>query len=371
MNHTHSFWELDALQQPHDLVVVGAGITGLSSAYFYKKSHPGARVVVVEKGMYPEGASTRNAGFACFGSVTELMDDLEHDTEEEVRTRLLRRYQGLQGLRIILGDENIGFRQIGGFEIFKQEKIFKDAEKRIPMFNKWLYDAEGIKGVYRSTRINGYPAIVNRLEGALHPGKLIWTLKEIVRNEGIEFLWNSKVDHVEPGELVVNKRYKLKAQSILLATNGFTSQLLPEVKIKPARGYVMVTSELSECNWVGTFHYDRGFVYFRNLGDRILLGGARNLDIETEQTYEFGVNPRIRTWLKDFANDVLKLEKGWDIEWEWSGIMGFGPTKTPVIRCINDSIFVAAGFSGMGVALGMEVGNQAAQLIGDTALDLI
>ncbi|HKI44373.1 MAG TPA: FAD-dependent oxidoreductase [Balneolales bacterium] len=371
MNHTHSFWELDALQQPYDLVVVGAGITGLSSAYFYKKSHPGARVVVVEKGMYPEGASTRNAGFACFGSVTELMDDLEHETEEEVRTRLLRRYQGLQGLRIILGDENIGFRQNGGFEIFKEEQVFKRAEEYISLFNKWLFDAEGIRGVYRPTRINGYPAIVNRLEGALHPGRLIWTLKEIVRNEGIEFLWNSKVDHVEPGELVVNERYKLKAHSILLATNGFTSRLVPDIGIRPARGFVMVTSELSECNWVGTFHYDRGFVYFRNLGDRILLGGARNLDIETEHTYEFGVNPKIRTWLINFANEVLKLEKGWEVEWEWSGIMGFGPTKTPIVKCINDSIFVSAGFSGMGVSLGMEVGNQAAQLIGDTALDLI
>ncbi len=371
MNHIHSFWELDALQQPYDLVVVGAGITGLSSAYFYKKSHPGARVVVVERGMYPEGASTRNAGFACFGSVTELMDDLEHESEEEVRSRLLRRYQGLQGLRIILGDENIGFRQSGGFEIFSKEKVFKDAEKFIPLFNQWLYDAEGIRDVYRPTRINGYSAIVNRLEGALHPGKMIWTLKEIVRNEGIEFLWNSRVDSVEPGELIVNERYKLKAGSILLATNGFTSRLLPEVDIKPARGYVMVTTELSECNWVGTFHYDRGYVYFRNLGDRILLGGARNLDIEKEQTYEFGINPEIRSWLIDFANNVLKLEKGWEIDLEWSGIMGFGKTKTPIVECIRDSIFVAAGFSGMGVSLGMEVGNQAAHMIGYAALDLI
>lgn len=371
MNHTHSFWELDALQQHYDLVVVGAGITGLSSAYFYKKSHPGARVVVVEKGMYPEGASTRNAGFACFGSVTELIDDLEHESEEEVRARLLRRYQGLQGLRIILGDENIGFRQNGGFEIFDEEKVFKDAEQYIPLFNKWLLDAEGIRGAYRKTRVNGYPAIVNRLEGSLHPGKLIWTLKEIVRNEGIEFLWNSRVEQVKPGELVVNERYKLKAQSILLATNGFTSQLLPEIDIKPARGYVMVTSELSACNWVGTFHYDRGYVYFRNLGDRILLGGGRNLDKETEQTYEFDINPKIRTWLIDFANDILKLEEGWEIDWEWSGIMGFGPTKTPIVTCVSDSIFVAAGLSGMGVSLGMEIGNQAARLIGDTALDLI
>ncbi len=369
METVHSFWEMDALQHSYDLAIVGAGITGLSAAYFYKKSHPGARIVVVERGMYPEGASTRNAGFASFGSITELLDDLKHENEEGVRRRLLRRYEGLQGLRIILGDENIGFEQSGGFEIFDDETARKEALDSVPVFNQWLHEQTGIRDVFRQTRVNGYPAIVNSLEGGLHPGKLIWTLREVVRNEGVEFLWNTCVNRLEEGELLVNNRYKLKTRSILAATNGFISRLLPEIPVKPARGFMMVTSELAECNWVGTFYYDRGYIYFRNVGDRMLIGGARNLDFESEQTFDPGINPKIRSRLIDFAGKILKLEGGWKAEWEWSGTMGFAPTKTPIVKQVSDSIFAAAGYSGMGISLGMEIGSEAARMIGETEKD--
>ncbi|MEX2362790.1 MAG: FAD-dependent oxidoreductase, partial [Balneolaceae bacterium] len=116
--------------------------------------------------------------------------------------------------------------------------------------------------------------------------------------------------------------------------------------------------------WKGTFHFDRGYYYFRNVGeDRFLLGGARSLNIDVETTTEFGVNEIIKNHLIDFASTVLKLPEGWEIDQEWSGIMGFTKTKSPVLERAGEKCLVVAGLSGMGVALGMQLGKEAVEMI--------
>lgn len=56
-----SYWEKKNLIQ-YDLILVGAGFVGLSTAIHYKEKHPGRSVLVLERGVFPSGASTRNAG---------------------------------------------------------------------------------------------------------------------------------------------------------------------------------------------------------------------------------------------------------------------------------------------------------------------
>ncbi|MCB0620932.1 MAG: FAD-dependent oxidoreductase, partial [Saprospiraceae bacterium] len=99
-----SFWERSSLLGRPDLVVIGSGIVGLTAAIRLRERFPDRRVVVLERGSLPSGASTRNAGFACFGSMTELLADLEARPEEEVWQLVGRRWQGLQRLRALLGD---------------------------------------------------------------------------------------------------------------------------------------------------------------------------------------------------------------------------------------------------------------------------
>ena len=63
-----------------DYLIVGSGIVGLTCAIQLKAKDPEARVVIVEQGDRPSGASIKNAGFACFGSVSELLDDANTHT---------------------------------------------------------------------------------------------------------------------------------------------------------------------------------------------------------------------------------------------------------------------------------------------------
>jgi len=80
----YSYWELKEWFSNIDFTIVGSGIVGLNCALELKKKHPAAKIVILEKGMLPQGASTKNAGFACFGSLSELIDDLSSHTEQEV-----------------------------------------------------------------------------------------------------------------------------------------------------------------------------------------------------------------------------------------------------------------------------------------------
>ncbi|MDZ7716876.1 MAG: FAD-dependent oxidoreductase [Balneolaceae bacterium] len=352
-------------------MVVGAGIVGLSSAIFYKRSHPSARVLVLDKGMMPEGASTRNAGFACVGSITEHLADIEKESAEAVKRRIRARYDGLTLLRALLGDEQIDYEACGGYELFKEPQRFEEASQHIDKFNRWLDELIDEKKVYSATELNGYPVIYNRLEGSLHPGKMMQQLVEMAGREGVTIFWNSKVGAVDrSGSVELTDGKFIEAEQVLLACNGFTKQLFPDIDIKPARGYVMVTNPQESMPWKGTFHHDRGYVYFRNIGDRLLIGGGRNLAYEEEQTSGFGTNQKIKEYLKNFVSDTLKLNPGWQIEHEWSGIMGFTETKTPIVKKVDEKRVIAAGLSGMGVAIGAAIGKKTASLLSKKSEDL-
>ncbi len=362
-NHISSFWEKDSFLQPHDLIVIGAGIVGLSSALFYKRNHPEARILVIDKGFMPQGASTRNAGFACVGSVGELMADLKIETEQNVKNRLLKRFRGLQLLRGTLGDEAINYENCGGYELFISPEKFKEAASQIDYFNKLFFDITGEKKVYEEVKFEGHSAIYNRLEGSLHPGKMVQALTNKAVKMGIEIKWNCEATQIKDESINVEPGYTLYSNQILVAANGFTPKLLAEMPVKPARGFVMVTQPWNEMPWKGIFHHNKGYIYFRNVGKRLLFGGARNIASNEEETDEFGVNNAIKNHLLGFAKEILKLPQGCEIEYEWSGIMGFTPSKTPIVKLIDKYTAIAAGLSGMGVAIGMEVGKEAVELL--------
>lgn len=359
MAQNYSYWEDVLYGVTYDLIVVGGGLTGQSAAYFYKKEHPDAEVLIVDRGFFPIGASTRNAGFACIGTIGEHLSDLKIDNESQLKERIKNRYQGLLLLRETLGDESINYEHCGGWEI----SVSEESRIRVPFFNAWMEEIIGEKEVYRVCEYQGYTSIFNRIEGMLHPGRMIQKLYKMNRDLGIEFRWNTPVHDVmlDQNEVKISDDLSLKTKNIVLATNAFTNKILPDIKINPGRGYVFLTKPLQAMNWKGTFHFNNGYVYFRNIGeDRILLGGGRNADPIKEETHDFGINDEVKNYLIDFAINTMKLPEDFEIEQEWSGIMGFTESKSPILKKLSSSIVLIAGLSGMGVALGMQMGKKAA-----------
>src|ERR1700729_946492 len=112
-----SIWEKESFYSHKDVIIVGSGFVGLWSAYYLKKNHPKLSITIVDRGVIPTGASTRNAGFACFGSVTELIADTINSGEEQMLEIVEMRYKGLKRIRKIFSKKEIGYEDLGGYEL--------------------------------------------------------------------------------------------------------------------------------------------------------------------------------------------------------------------------------------------------------------
>lgn len=362
-----SIWERDIYHQSADVLIVGAGITGLSAACFLKQRNAGLQVTVVDQNIAPSGASTRNAGFACFGSLGELLDDMAHQPEDKVWELVARRWNGFQLLCSLVPPENMNYERCGGGELFADERSYENAARFIPEANRIMQQITGEPDVLSEDQLENHNIIRNRIEGALHSGKMVQSLQKRAELEGVTVCRGYKINNVETGRAEIEGIGVIKADHIILATNGYSQMLDENLPVDPARGYVLVTEPLEHQPWHGTFHYDRGYVYFRHLSEnRLLIGGCRNLDSSTEKTTQTGINPVVKNGVTGLVKD--KLLPHWDgkIQQEWTGIMGFGPGKMPLVKQYRRGVVLAAGLSGMGVALGADIGRQAADMISNS-----
>jgi glycine/D-amino acid oxidase-like deaminating enzyme len=147
-----------------------------------------------------------------------------------------------------------------------------------------------------------------------------------------------------------------------LATNAFANQLFPGLKVIPGRGQVLVTKPIPGLKLKGTYHFDDGYYYFRNIDGRVLFGGGRNLDFKAEETAEFGHTEIVKDKLTNYLKDVILPNQDFEIDYWWSGIMGFGEDISPIVKQVEPNIFCAVRCNGMGVAMGSLAGEEVAEL---------
>lgn len=363
---TLSLWESQALSPAYDLLIVGAGLVGLSTALHFQQANPTARVAVLERTWGPQNASSRNAGFACFGSVGEILSDVAHIGPAATQIQIAARWEGLQLLRATLGDAALHYEPCGGNELFDTPAAFAAAQAAIPEVNSWLRDITGQHQVYRAAQHQGYNIIHNAHEGALHSGHMLAALLAKVRAAGVAVYFGQDVVGATAGELHLATDQRLTAPQIVLASSAGTALLVPELAISPGRGTVLITTPLPGAHpWQGTWHYDTGYVYWRHLpDDSLLLGGARNHFRDAETTHSMATNPDVLAWLVAFASNTLRLPPGWEVAQSWSGTMGFTSSGTPHLYEHEPGLWLAAGLGGMGVAIGMQVGKTMASLLG-------
>jgi gamma-glutamylputrescine oxidase len=370
-----SYWEIKSLFADVHCVVVGGGIVGLSSALHIKRNNPKWNVLVLERDAFSAGASTKNAGFACFGSAGELLDDLKTMSEDEVFRLVNRRYQGLLALRNELGDSAVGYEHVGGTEIFDhtQQDAFEQCLDALPYFNSMLAESIGAeaystlqvqKQKWQFNRVRS--AIFNQYEGTIDTGKMMRNLLLKAQKEGVHVLNGIEVKGLRQGhqsaEIDISD-YTISVPVAVVCTNGFAKQLVPELEVFPARNQVLVTERIDGLNWKGAFHMDSGYIYFREIDGRVLLGGFRNKDLVQENTSEFGLTESIQKAQEHFLNHVLFPNRSVKVEYRWSGIMGLGPVKSTIVKQHSENVFVGVRMGGMGVALGSLVGSEVAALI--------
>jgi len=366
-----SFWEKEYWFPEYDYCIVGAGIVGLTTALLLMQNNPGKKIAVLDRNTLPAGASTKNAGFACYGTVGEILDDLGNNTEEEVINTIALRWRGLQLLRQLHSSESITYKQVGGSELFRAKSDFEKCADQLTYINKLLLEATGKNNTISTAEqvfsSSLYKQILhNPLEGSLNPVKLVTVLISKLKDFGVDILLGMALGdyNKNQSEIVakVGVDLTLKTQNLIFTTNAFTSSFFPDLDIIPARNQVLVSNPIPDLKLQGTFHLDRGYIYFRNISNRLLIGGARNLDHENELTDEFGSNQLIEKYLKNFVVTDLGIDDS-KITHSWSGIIATGKSKKPLVQQVEKNIYIAARLGGMGVATGSAVAEKLVELI--------
>lgn len=362
-----SFWEKDQLID-FDFAVVGGGILGLFTAFELSIKYPKARIAIFEKSMYGQGATTRNAGFACFGSMTEIASDRRKWGDEKTLEIIEKRWRGIQKIKNKLGSK-IDYETYGGYELIFETK---DIDSQLNETNRFLFPIFQ-KNVFSiavdNLRRFGFSdevkqLIFNPIEGQLHSGKLVLALHKLLQNKGVSFFSNSEITNYQSGEKVnfsINHQRELSTTKLIFCTNALAPSQMN--KVVPARGQVLITEPLEHLKFKGCFHFDEGFYYFRNVGNRILLGGGRQLDIAGETTISPDLNEKIQLDLNSKLHQIISPGYSPKIEMRWSGIMSFSETKLPVTTQISNNVYYAMVCNGMGISLSPIAAEKIADII--------
>ena len=374
-----SIWERNSFIQ-YDHIIIGSGIVGLTTAWYIKQKFPSQKVLILERGLLPSGASTKNAGFACMGSLTELIEDMNTTSAEEVLELFLLRKKGLDRLQQLLGREHIGYKANGSYELLFEHDI--QALEKMDDINKLLYGRlhqnafslcnEKIdEFLFEKRTVKAM--VENKCEGEIDTGLMMQNLIQKVLSAGVEIKTGCEVisfaDYSNNTEVVCKNpvssggEFIFKTTKLFICNNAFAKKLLPYEDIVPGRGQVLITKPIPGLPFRGIFHFDGGYYYFREYNGCILFGGGRNQDFETENTTSFSLNEKIQKDQIQKLQTIILPQHPFEIDMQWSGIMAFGNNKKPILRKYSENVIAGVRMGGMGIAIGSEVGFQLSEMV--------
>ena len=227
-----SYWEQSTFYKAQDVIIVGGGLTALHTAIQLKMMKPNCSILIIERHSIPQGAATRNAGFACFGSPSELLSDLNTMTEDEVITLARRRQKGLAKLRALVGDKALQYQENGGFEVFTSamQGAMQRCLDHLPRLNMLMGSETYCKVSKKTLDDLGLRLFIGAIsiagEGMLHTGHMVTSLIRLAQQYEVNFMWGMPIDKYETSDrqvkLISGKGIVFTASKVVFATNAFS-----------------------------------------------------------------------------------------------------------------------------------------------------
>lgn len=345
-----------------DIAIVGAGVAGLSMAYWLEKKDPNLKIVILDQGTLGTGASGRNAGFVTCGSAEhfsklEKQFGLEKTTEiwkfSEINRELLKSE--------IFPDDcsSVEFTSTGSCTVAPSETDWNRYQILAQMMLSAGIDVELINETYLEKNYgvrNFLGAIQYKHDGVIHPIKLLKKIKSHLKNT--KFIFNAMISSCQQSSdcwSVFLNSQTVQTKKIIFCLNGYTNTLLPELHdlVKPQRGQIIVTEPLTKMV-KGPCYLTKYLCYFRQLPQgELLVGGFRNQDLESENTNKDCITDEIQNALAAFTKNYFYNTQSIKITHRWSGIMGFTPDGQMLLGALPNkkNSFILAGFSGHGLGL--------------------
>lgn len=356
-----------------DVVIVGAGYTGLSAAL--ELARAGRDVVVIEAETPGFGASSRNGGMIGSGHRVSFAD-LEKKYGSGVAEGVMR--EGMQALAFttdLIEREAIDcdYCQTGRFRCAWRpqdyETMARDAEflrDTLGMPVEMVPRAEQTREI-ASDRYHG--GCLFLAHGGLHPAKFHHGLQSLASQAGAKIIAPLRVQGVQHnGDSfeVTTARGSISARDVIMATNGYTGAESPAFRnaLMPIASFMIATEPLGANRVRDLIPQGRMIVetrsrtcYYRPSpdGERILLGGRAALrHIDPKHSGPI---------LRELLLSVLPQLSDTRISHSWLGTLGFTMDHVPRIGRDRHGVHFALGYSGSGVAMAPYLGWRVAQKV--------
>jgi len=367
-----------------DLVIVGAGFTGLWAALEAKERDPGREVVVLEGGRVGWGASGRNGGFVA-ASLTHGLENGIHRFPDEIAELERQGLENFDGLVAAMERYGISADLELGPVVLLARRPHEAAwfEEAASVHRGFGYEAEALgedetQAVLRSPVYLAALRVGGKGHALVHPARLAWGLREAALGLGVRIFERSPVVALEREGAAVRVRTRegsVRAERAILATNGFPP-LLRRLRawVVPVYDHVLMTEPLSAeqraaIGWAGReglSDASNRFHYFRlSADDRILWGGY-------DATYHFGGRTSRRFELDDAVHTRLARHffetfpqlEGIRFTHRWGGIIDTCSRYSVFFgTALGGRLAYAVGYTGLGVG--------ATRFGARTALDLV
>jgi gamma-glutamylputrescine oxidase len=358
-----SFW-LDRSKtggkKTFDAVIVGAGISGLSAAYWLNQEDPSLKIAIVEKHRLSFGASGRNAGFITCGSVEHFNRMISKHGLEEA-TDIWRFAQ--KNLRLlkerIIGDDasKLEFEHNGAFSLAAQPNEFDELKNVTTIMDKLGIRTETLNSaqIQEKAGAKNFVGGIRYLDDAnINPVKLVQKMYAKCNAELFESTEAFGIEQTSDGMRVLKTdNGDFEAPMIILNLNGYSASLHPWFadKIYPTRGQCLMTEAVPrfmQAPCYANFYLD----YFRQIpSGELLIGGFRQIEKTTEVGYSDHITDAIQNALHEFVVTHLPQFKNSLVTHRWSGIMGFSRDGQPMVGSIPDDpqVFFAGGYTAHGI----------------------
>lgn len=363
------YWTHTSKSYPRkfDVIIIGAGYLGLSTAYWLKKHNSELKVAIVEKDTIGNGASSRNAGFLTKGSLLFY----SHLTENWGAEKASLLYEYAQNSINLLSAEfdlvcdSIAAPTAAWTFIRSDEALARVSKIPKSILNDYTdvhLDEAPLRHVTSMKKVFSGSG-----EFTIHPTRLLSLLEKKVKDLGVDFILGAQVLKVNTGlhPEIETSFGNFSCEKLMVCTNG-ESYLLPELKldIVPQRAQMLAMKLASPIYASGLFYDPEARVYFKfDRPGYLLIGGKRLVDEANENTTSTNVSPKIQEALYEYVRDELNYS-GEKIN-TWAGTMGFTKNELPYVGKISnlESCYVAAGFSGHGMGWGFKTAQEMALLL--------
>lgn len=358
-----------------DVIIVGGGISGISTAYWLEKEDPSLRITIIEKSRLSFGASGRNAGFITCGSVEHFNRMISKHGIEEA-TEIWRFSE--ENLRLleeeIIGNDHepLGFEKKGSFSLAAQESEFTELQKVAETMNQLKIPVRIHKGeeVQKLVGTKNFVGGIHYVDDAsTNPVKLVERIySKLKRTELFE---GTEVHGISEGpdstRIVKTDRGLFSASMVVFATNGYSAALSPYFadKIYPTRGQILMMEKVPRF-MAGPCYANFYLDYFRQLpSGELLIGGFRQIEKSTEVGYSDHITDPIQNALHDFVKTHLPQFENKKVSHRWAGIMGFSRDGQPLIGSLpeDNQVFFVGGYTGHGIGLAFNSGKTMVDMI--------